>query len=302
LQKGDVYYAVARFGFDPLPFGTRHGGVSLSGVAPSGRTDIHGSTSLTYKGKLPDSIARAMQEWRRGQRVSFPKAYITYHEKAARKTLKDLQRNLGFEIHKTWMAPSGWLDGMNHLHAIVRTRKGNRLVEIAWHDSHGGGQWMEVGAGQFLISESALEGFGAVKKLTQAQKRRIALDKINEVLEARDAYLETLHRQGAGQEWYFHQLAKNKDGIHLAASLFLYKYKQFGRGLKALRQQIKREEAHLRKTFPRLPEVPTRTAPRSSSPFDVHYHYDRAYQLAGMKEALRIAEGHYTPKRPEETL
>jgi hypothetical protein len=162
LQKGNVYYAVARFGFDPLPFGTSYRrGASLGAVTPRGRTDIHGSPILTYEGTLPAKLARAMDAG--AGRDS--EEYIKYHEKAARKALKDLQRKLGFEVHKTWMAPSGWFDGMYHLHAIVRTRKGNRLTEIAWLDSHGGGQWMEVGHGQSLMSESALEGFGAAKRV-----------------------------------------------------------------------------------------------------------------------------------------
>lgn len=174
LQKGDAYYVVAPFGFDPLPSGTasqerarRGSGLGRStlgktfetDVVPSGDTDIRGATILTYKGQLTSKIARAMDVWRHTM-GPFPEAYVKYHEKMARKTLKQLQRRLGFKIHDTWMAPAGWFDGMRLLHAVIRTRKGNRLIEIAWYDSHGDGQWMVVDHGQTLASESELAGVG----------------------------------------------------------------------------------------------------------------------------------------------
>ena len=87
----------------------------------------------TNKTELPSYVASQMKLWRKGE-IFFPKTYIKFHEKLARKSLENLENN-GIKIHKTWMEGDGWLDGMRVLYLIVELKNGD-LKKLHWMDSN----------------------------------------------------------------------------------------------------------------------------------------------------------------------
>ena len=83
MEMNGRRFVVHMAGFEPI-----NGSVGGYGdVTPEGRTDIHGARRLSYKGTLPKSIMREMKKWNKGQRISFPKSYIEYHQQMAEEAL-----------------------------------------------------------------------------------------------------------------------------------------------------------------------------------------------------------------------
>ena len=127
---------------------------------------------------------------------------------------------------------------------------------------------------------SALHGFG---RMTKAEQRQHTLNVVNQVLVAREAYLQRM----AGRRGIAHgELRATIEGIRLATSLFIRRYKQLGRGLKELRKEIQSQGRMLRRYEGFEP---------------TSLWEQEAAKVGGMKEVLRIAEGG-EPSSPEEPL
>jgi hypothetical protein len=76
----------------------------------------------------------ALKMWQRGL-IDFPQDFIRYHRELAEAELARLKALHGFTVYRTYMAGSGWLDGMQQLHVVLETRQG-KLMKIKWNDSH----------------------------------------------------------------------------------------------------------------------------------------------------------------------
>lgn len=100
---------------------------------------------------IPDEIENKMKLWRMGA-IPLPQAYIDFQKEAAEKDLPTLLKLMpNHKILHTYMADDGWFDGMEVLHVLLETPRGD-VKKVKFSDGQtwfehirGGAGWSVVG-------------------------------------------------------------------------------------------------------------------------------------------------------------
>ena len=85
----------------------------------------------TQKVDLPVHVRSAMSYWERGF-TSLPQSYVEFHQALAEEELARMEADEAVIVHRKWMKPDGWGDGMEHLNAVIE--KDDKLFKVYWHD------------------------------------------------------------------------------------------------------------------------------------------------------------------------